>query len=198
MKENELAPYRNLLGEIKSRVRQAQHRAAMSANAEMILMYWDIGRLIAARQELEGWGTRVIPRLAADLKNELPEEKGFSERNIGRMIALYRAYPIVPQPVAQLQTKERKGLTVRTQPVEESRASAPSGRSARSRLIQPSVTLSGRPERPGDRSNALRRARPWHALRSGQTNGVLQQWICGRTSYFADPPCRSRRIYNCG
>jgi len=79
----------------------AQRRAALTANGEMILLYWDIGRLIAARQEAEGWGAGVIPRLAADLKNELPEQKGFSERNIGRMIAFYTAYPILPEPVAK-------------------------------------------------------------------------------------------------
>ena len=108
----ELTLYRGLLADIKVRVRQARHRAALSANAEMILMYWDIGRMIAARQEQEGWGTGVIPRLAMDLKNELPEEKGFSARNIGRMIAFHRAYPILPQlaaklmprPVAQLES----------------------------------------------------------------------------------------------
>ena len=98
----EVVLYRELLADIKVRVRQAQHRAVLSANAEMILMYWDIGRMIAARQEREGWGAGVIPRLAVDLKNELPEEKGFSERNIGRMIAFYRAYSILPQPVAKL------------------------------------------------------------------------------------------------
>ena len=69
MKEEELTFYRDLLGDIKTRVRVGQHRVALSANAEMIGMYWDIGRMIAARQKLEGWGTGVIPRLAADLKN---------------------------------------------------------------------------------------------------------------------------------
>ena len=59
MNTPELAFYRNLLGEIKSRVRIAQHRAALSANAEMILMYWDVGRMIASRQEQEGWGAGV-------------------------------------------------------------------------------------------------------------------------------------------
>jgi len=106
MKKEELTLYRDLLGDIKIRVRQAQHRAALSANAEMLFMYWDIGRMIAARQKKEGWGTGVIPRLAADLKNELPEEKGFSERNLKRMIQFWAAYPdlfsIGPRPVAQL------------------------------------------------------------------------------------------------
>lgn len=107
----ELALYRSLLGDIQGRVRQAQVRAALSANAEMILMYWDIGSMIAARQAKEGWGAGVIPRLAVDLKNELPEEKGFSARNIGRMIAFYREYPILPQAVAKLgpQDNDRSG-----------------------------------------------------------------------------------------
>ena len=99
---SELALYRGLLADIKARVRQAQHKAALSANAEMVVMYWDVGRLIAARQEDEGWGTGVIPRLAVDLKNELPEQKGFSPRNLSRMIAFFRAYPILPQAVAKL------------------------------------------------------------------------------------------------
>lgn len=102
---SDLAFYSGLLTEIKDRVRQAQTRAALSANTEMIAMYWDIGRMIQQRQQMEGWGAGVIPRLAADLKNELPEEKGFSERNIKRMLAFYREYSaaeIVPRPVAQL------------------------------------------------------------------------------------------------
>lgn len=105
MKTAELVLYRDLLGDIKTRVRQAQHRAALSANAELIRLYWDIGRLIAARQEREGWGAGVIPRLALDLRNELPEHKGFSERNIKRMVQFWSAYPdlfqIGPLPVAQ-------------------------------------------------------------------------------------------------
>ncbi|NQU38669.1 MAG: DUF1016 domain-containing protein [Lentisphaerae bacterium] len=107
MKSDELMLYRNLLGDIKSRVRHAQHRAALSANAEMLRLYWDIGRMIDARQEQEGWGAGVIPRLAVDLKNELPEEKGFSETNIKRMVQFNQEYPdlfsIGARPVHQLE-----------------------------------------------------------------------------------------------
>ncbi len=108
----ELTLYRELLADIKGRVRHAQHKAALSANAEMILLYWDIGRMIAGRQETEGWGAGVIPRLAVDLKNELPEEKGFSERNIMRMLRFYQEYSAVagkvPQPAALFQAIENK------------------------------------------------------------------------------------------
>ena len=100
--------YAALLTEVKSRIRSAQIRATLGANAEMLAMYWDVGRMIDQRQKAEGWGAAVIPRLACDIRNELPEVKGFSERNIGRMIAFYREYSrsglILPQPAAKLKT----------------------------------------------------------------------------------------------
>ncbi len=117
----ELTLYAELLGDIKTRVRQAQVKAALSANAAMILMYWDIGKMIQERQDREGWGAGVIPRLSRDLRNELPEEKGFSERNIKRMLRFYREYPgalpMVPQPVALLQPAENADLTKVPRPV---------------------------------------------------------------------------------
>lgn len=108
-----------LLGEIKTRIQQAQTQAVLATNAELVRLYWDIGRMIDQRQRQEGWGTGVIPRLARELRNELPEVKGFSERNLDRMIAFFRTYPNpsgfspprvaklssspkVPQPVAKL------------------------------------------------------------------------------------------------
>jgi predicted nuclease of restriction endonuclease-like (RecB) superfamily len=63
-----------------------------------------------ARQKIEGWGAAVIPRLARDIRNDLPEIKGFSERNIKRMLAFYREYAgatFVPQPVAQMDTQQK-------------------------------------------------------------------------------------------
>ena len=90
--------YSPLLAELKSRVRSTQVRAALAASAELIGLYWHIGCLIAGQQETEGWGTGVIPRLAADLQAEFPETGGFSERNLKRMIAFYREYPDLTYP----------------------------------------------------------------------------------------------------
>jgi predicted nuclease of restriction endonuclease-like (RecB) superfamily len=97
--------YAVLLGDIKSRIQQAQTRAMLAVNSELVRLYWDIGRLLESRQREEGYGTAVIPRLAKDLHNQLPEVKGFSERNLGLMIAFARAYPepteLLQQPVAK-------------------------------------------------------------------------------------------------
>lgn len=98
--------YGGLLTEIKDRICQAQIRAALSANTEMIMMYWDIGRMIHQRQQMEGWGAGIIPKLARDIRNELPEIKGFSERNIGYMIRFFREYgesPFLQQSVAKME-----------------------------------------------------------------------------------------------
>jgi predicted nuclease of restriction endonuclease-like (RecB) superfamily len=103
----DLVFYSELLDDLKTRLRQAQHKASLAVNAEMILLYWDVGQILHKRQQQEGWGTGVIPRLSRDLRNELPELKGFSERNIGRMIAFYRDYAInseiLPRAVAKLE-----------------------------------------------------------------------------------------------
>jgi len=82
-----------LLADVKGRIQAAQTRAVFAVNAELVRLYWDIGRIIDDRQRRGGWGAAVIPRLALKLKNELPDLKGFSERNIDRMISFFRGYP---------------------------------------------------------------------------------------------------------
>ncbi|ACL17343.1 DUF1016 N-terminal domain-containing protein [Methanosphaerula palustris] len=97
--------YQSLLADLKTRVRSAQVKAALSVNHELIQLYWEIGRSILAAQDREGWGTKVIDRLAGDLRHEFPEMKGFSPRNLKYMRRLAEAWPdpsIVPQPVAQI------------------------------------------------------------------------------------------------
>ncbi|MBI3248131.1 MAG: DUF1016 domain-containing protein [Deltaproteobacteria bacterium] len=97
--------YAKTLGEIKQRILQERLRVVLTANAAMVLLYWDIGRMILDRQEREGWGARVIDRLSADLREAFPEMKGFSPRNLKYMRAFAAAWPdvaIVQQVAAQL------------------------------------------------------------------------------------------------
>ncbi len=72
--------------------------------------------MIEDRQQREGWGSSVIPRLSAELRNELPELKGFSTRNMDRMVAFYRDYPhpdqFLPQPVAKLEDADKSPQAV--------------------------------------------------------------------------------------
>jgi predicted nuclease of restriction endonuclease-like (RecB) superfamily len=99
------AGYRELLAELKQRIRAAQLRAALSVNRELVLLYWQVGRDILARQARQGWGAKVIDRLSADLRREFPEMKGFSPRNLKYMRAFAAAWdsePFVQQVVARI------------------------------------------------------------------------------------------------
>ena len=97
--------YSNVLGEIKRRIENERLRTVMAANAAMVLLYWDIGRLILDRQDLEGWGARVIDRLAADLREAFPDMQGLSPRNLKYMRAFAAAWTdgtIVQEVLAQI------------------------------------------------------------------------------------------------
>jgi predicted nuclease of restriction endonuclease-like (RecB) superfamily len=119
----DISVYQSLLGNIQVRIRNAQIRASLSANAEMIMLYWDIGKLIHQQQKEQGWGATVTSRLANDIKNELPEIKGFSERNLQFMVQFYKEYDfesvIAKQPVSQLQDSIILKVEFMKQPVSQ-------------------------------------------------------------------------------
>ncbi|TAN53928.1 MAG: DUF1016 family protein [Methylococcaceae bacterium] len=99
------AEYGTFFSEIKAIIARERIKAVMSANAAMVLMYWDIGQSILQRQRNEGWGARVIDRLAHDLKTTFPEMTGFSARNLKYMRQFCEAWPdraIVQRTVALL------------------------------------------------------------------------------------------------
>src|SRR6266568_5749801 len=103
---NELIPsdYQAFLQSIKTRVQQAQLKALVAVNRELILLYWQIGRGILERQEQQGWGAGVIDQLSRDLHAAFPQMRGFSLRNLKYMRAFAATYPetFVQQVAAQL------------------------------------------------------------------------------------------------
>src|SRR5215469_857639 len=97
--------YQDLLARLKHQIRTAQLRAAVAVNQELVLLYWRIGTEILTRQKEDGWGTRVIERLAKDLRSEFPDMQGLSPRNLGYMKAFAEAWPdetILQAPLAKL------------------------------------------------------------------------------------------------
>ena len=97
--------YTQWLSDQKTRIHTAQQRAALAVNRELALLYWQIGRDILDRQAQQGWGAKVIERLAHDLRTAFPEMKGFSPRNLKYMCAFADAWPeaeFVQQAAAQL------------------------------------------------------------------------------------------------
>jgi predicted nuclease of restriction endonuclease-like (RecB) superfamily len=84
--------YADWLAELKTRIHTAQQRAALAVNRELVLLYWQIGRDILERQAQQGWGAKVIERLAHDLRMAFPDMKGFSPRNLKYMRAFAEAW----------------------------------------------------------------------------------------------------------
>ena len=97
--------YADWLADLKSHIHSAQQRATLAVNRELVLLYWQIGRDILTRQSVQGWGAKVIERLAHDLRVAFPDMKGFSPRNLKYMRAFAQAWPeaeFVQQAAAQL------------------------------------------------------------------------------------------------
>jgi len=84
--------YAHLLAEVKERIRSAQYEALKAVNKELVGLYWDIGRMIVERQDVEGWGKAVVERLSADLRQEFPGVGGFSVQNLWYMRQFYLEY----------------------------------------------------------------------------------------------------------
>lgn len=114
--------YSNILKDIKEKITATRLRTVISANTELILLYWDIGRLILQKQDEEGWGARVIDRLSYDLREAFPDMKGFSPRNLKYMRSFAGAWSdrsIVQRVVAQIPWRSNIALLDKLKSSEE-------------------------------------------------------------------------------
>ena len=97
--------YKQLFADVKQKTQHAKVKAVVAVNQELLLLYWEIGKLIVERQTKEGWGANVINQLSADLKKTFPTMKGFSPRNLGymkRFAKTYRDFLNLQVPLAQI------------------------------------------------------------------------------------------------
>ena len=99
------ADYQQWIVSLKKRYRQSQLKAAAKVNEELISFYWSLGRDIAMMKPEEKWGQGFYDTLSRDLRQSLPDAKGFSVRNLQRMRQFFELFPSLqntPQPVAQI------------------------------------------------------------------------------------------------
>lgn len=86
--------YPKILADLKERIRAAQIGAAVAVNQELLLLYYSIGLDLHLRFQEESWGSGIIDRVSVDLRDAFPEMEGLSPRNLRRMRAFYRTYPL--------------------------------------------------------------------------------------------------------
>ena len=102
-----------MLDNLKRKIRTARQQTAIAVNTQLLSLYWEIGNTISQRQKLEGWGAKVVEKLAKDLKLEFPDFKGLSFRNLHNMKSFAEAWPRIPilQPVvAKLQNTDNQSV----------------------------------------------------------------------------------------
>ncbi len=116
--------YIEWLGGLKSRIKNTQIKAALSANKEIIELYWEVGKELYEKQENQGWGNSVVDNLEKDLISEFPDLKGFSRRNLFYMKGFYSFYKSdfekVQQLVAQIPWGHNILIVSKSKSVEES------------------------------------------------------------------------------
>lgn len=88
--------YENILSDLKTQIQEFQLKEAIAINKELVGLYWRIGKIIIEKQEKNGWGTKIIEKLAKDIQSAFPGIEGFSRTNIFRMRAFYTAYQTSP------------------------------------------------------------------------------------------------------
>lgn len=98
--------YNSWINGLKTKIHAARTKVALTINSQLLELYWEIGKDISEKQSKSDWGSKLIEQVADELKNEFPELKGFSRRNIYAMRQWYNffseKYPFVPQSVAQI------------------------------------------------------------------------------------------------
>lgn len=91
--------YTEWVADLSKRYRSSQIKAAVSVNEELLKFYWSLGRDIVERQAENKYGSRFFETLSHDLKEAIPESKGFSTRNLKYMKRFYQMYSAIQQQV---------------------------------------------------------------------------------------------------
>jgi predicted nuclease of restriction endonuclease-like (RecB) superfamily len=105
--------YQLILNGLKDKIRQARFKAVLTANAQLLAIYWEVGQAIIQQENEEGWGAKTVERLSVDLRTEFEDMKGLSVRNLRYMREFAKAYPqfSILQPAVAKLPKTKKPRT---------------------------------------------------------------------------------------
>jgi predicted nuclease of restriction endonuclease-like (RecB) superfamily len=83
--QQDLLAYREAAQKIKNAILQSRYQTAANANAELLNLYYGIGRYISANTRSKKWGMGAIEAISEQLQSELPGLRGFSPSNMKNM-----------------------------------------------------------------------------------------------------------------
>lgn len=103
--------YLQFLQEVKQQILQSRYQAAKLVNKELLLLYYNIGKMLNEKIKQAKWGDKVLQNISADLQKELPGLRGFSAQNLKKMRIFYEAYPMLLQHEISSSTKNQLAKT---------------------------------------------------------------------------------------
>jgi len=104
--------YKDFIQDIKSKIQTSQIKASIKVNIELLKLYWNIASMIVEKQKDSSWGDNLILNISNDLKQEFPNLKGFSSRNIKYMRQWYLFFSNGQQVVAQIEKNQKSPQVV--------------------------------------------------------------------------------------
>jgi predicted nuclease of restriction endonuclease-like (RecB) superfamily len=102
----DLAFYREAAQKIKNAILQSRYKTAESANAEMLNLYYSVGRYISVNTRSRKWGAGAIESISALLQGEIPGLLGFSPSNMKNMRIFYEQWSPELEPNRQAATAD--------------------------------------------------------------------------------------------
>jgi predicted nuclease of restriction endonuclease-like (RecB) superfamily len=108
--------YKQWIIELKGKIRSAQIKAALSVNQELILLYWDLGKMISEKENV--WGSKLLESISSDLKSEFPDAGGFSVTNLRYCKLFYNYFSIHQQVVDELKKSQNQEIVINQQVVD--------------------------------------------------------------------------------
>ena len=108
------AAYIKFIKKLKQEIVSSRYDAAKLVNKELLILYYNVGKLLTEKTEQENWGARVLETISNDLQNALPGLRGFSITNLKNMKQFFETYSqfVISQSVTgELQNTSKKAFS---------------------------------------------------------------------------------------
>jgi predicted nuclease of restriction endonuclease-like (RecB) superfamily len=82
----------NFINKLKQKILVSRYSLAKIANAEMLSLYFTVGKMVEDEIEANNWGDKILDAISFRLQKELPGLRGFSASNLKKMRIFHNAW----------------------------------------------------------------------------------------------------------
>ncbi len=73
-------------------IEEARSRVYVKANTELVLLYFNVGKIVSNKVSADNWGDNTVQELADFIKIKMPSLTGFNRRGLYRMKQFFELY----------------------------------------------------------------------------------------------------------